>query len=120
MGFTNDTLVWSTWKNPRNIYELYNDNNKSMRLSGLYEYTFRNFYITFIKVEEKNDDDLKFLEEEYNKDIKSIKNSYTGKFKGKNVIFLQLEGMDNWLITKKDTPTLYNMINNSINFTNHY
>ncbi len=120
LGFTNDTLVWSTWKNPRNIYELYNDNNKSMRLSGLYEYTFRNFYITFIKVEEKNDDDLKFLEEEYNKDIKSIKNSYTGKFKGKNVIFLQLEGMDNWLITKQDTPTLYNMLNNSINFTNHY
>jgi len=34
-----------------------------MRLSGLYEYTFRNFYITFIKVEEKNDDDLKFLED---------------------------------------------------------
>ena len=120
LGFSNDDLVWNTWKNPRNIYELYNDNNKSLRLSGLYEYTFRNFYVTFIKREEKNDDDLKFLEDIYNKEVKSIKNSYTGKFKGKNVIFLQLEGMDNWLITKKDTPTLYNMINNSINFTNHY
>ncbi len=62
LGFTKDTLVWSTWKNPRNIYELYNDNNKSMRLSGLYEYTFRNFNITNIKVEEKNDYNLKFIE----------------------------------------------------------
>ncbi len=50
----------------------------------------------------------------------SNKNKYTGKFKGNNIIFLQLEGIDKWLVTEEDTPTLYNMMNHSYNFTNHY
>ena len=41
-------------------------------------------------------------------------------FKNKNLIFVQLEGTDNWLINESDTPTLYNMMQNSFNFTNHY
>ena len=31
-----------------------------------------------------------------------------------------MEGIDKWLITEEDTPTLYNMMNHSYNFTNHY
>ena len=99
----------------------FNDNNKSMMVSGIYEYSVRNFYITFIKAKKTdNEEDITFLKEEYNKEEENYQTSYTGKFKDKNVIFLQLEGTDNWLITKEDTPTLYNMMNNSINFTNHY
>ena len=41
-------LEWNAWKNKRNIYNSFNDNNKSMSIAGLYEYTFRNFYITYI------------------------------------------------------------------------
>ncbi len=44
-------------------------------------------------------------------------NSYTGLFKDKNVIFLQLEGMDTWLLSKENTPNLYNLLNHSIKFT---
>ena len=92
-----------------------------MMVSGIYEYSVRNFYITFIKAKKTdNEEDITFLKEEYNKEEENYQTSYTGKFKDKNVIFLQLEGTDNWLITKEDTPTLYNMMNNSINFTNHY
>lgn len=120
LGRANNTLVWSTWKNPRNVYDLYNDHNKSMRVSGLYEYTFRNFYVTFLRKEKTNEEELKELKEIYSKEITKSKNSYTGKYKNKNVIFLQLEGIDNWLLNKDDTPTLYSMLNNSINFKNHY
>ena len=121
LGKPNDSLTWSTWRNPRNIYINFNDNNKSMMVSGIYEYSVRNFYITFIKAKKTdNEEDITFLKEEYNKEEENYQTSYTGKFKDKNVIFLQLEGTDNWLITKEDTPTLYNMMNNSINFTNHY
>ncbi len=120
LGKANENLVWSTWKNPRNIYNLYNDANKSMKVSGLYEYTFRNFYVTYLRVQKENEEDLKFLKEAYSSEEKSVKNKYTSKFEGKNLIFLQLEGIDNWLITKDDTPTLYNMMRNSINFTDHY
>ena len=121
LGKANAALNWSTWRNPRNIYINFNDNNKSMRISGIYEYSVRNFYITFIKAKKTtNEEDITFLEEEYSKEEENYQTNYTGKYKDKNLILLQLEGIDNWLITKEDTPTLYKMMNNSINFTNHY
>jgi len=119
LGNANEDLVWSTWKNPRNVYNSFNDNNKSMRVSGIYEYTFRNFYVTYIRNEEVSEEELAYLEEVYAVD-KKINNKYTGKLKDKNLIFVQLEGIDSWLLTKEDTPTLYNMRSNAINFTNHY
>ena len=120
LGKANEELTWSTWRNPRNIYNSFNDNNKSMKVSGLYEYTVRNFYVTFLKSESTNEKDIEFLQEEYAKEKETNKNKYTGKYKNNNLIIVQLEGIDSWLINKNDTPTLYNMMKNSINFTNHY
>ena len=121
LGKANDNLDWSTWRNPRNIYINFNDNNKSMMISGIYEYSVRNFYITFIKAKKTtNEEDITFLKEEYSKEEESYNTKYTGKYKDKNLIILQLEGTDNWLITEEETPTLYNMMKDSINFTNHF
>lgn len=120
LGKANSTLTWSSWKNPRNIYISFNDNNKSMKVSGLEEYTIRNFYVTFIKTEkDENTEDINFLEMTY-ADSQKSNNKYTGMFKGKNLIFVQLEGLDNWLLTKENTPTLYKLMNEGINFNNHY
>ena len=120
LGKANEELTWSTWRNPRNIYNSFNDNNKAINVSGLYEYTARNFYVTFLKKESTNEKDIEFLKEEYAKEKEVNKNKYTGKYKDNNLIIVQLEGLDSWLINKNDTPTLYNMMKNSINFTNHY
>ncbi len=120
LGKANEELTWSTWRNPRNIYNSFNDNNKAIKVSGLYEYTTRNFYVTFLKKESTNEKDIEFLKEEYSKEKETNKNKYTGKYKDNNLIIVQLEGLDSWLINKNDTPTLYSMMNNSINFTNHY
>ena len=68
----------------------------------------------------ENEEELSFLSEEYSKEEIYETNKYTGKYKDNNLIIIQLEGIDDWLITEKDTPTLYKMMNNSINFTNHY
>ena len=121
LGKANEELTWSTWRNPRNIYISFNDNNKSLKVSGLYEYTARGFYMIFLKSKQTvNEQDIAFLKEEYSKENDKKKNRYTGKQKGNNLIIVQLEGVDSWLINKNDTPTLYNMMRNSINFTNHY
>ena len=121
LGNANDELTWSTWRNPRNIYINFNDNNKSMMISGIYEYSVRNFYITFIKAKKTtNEEELMFLEEEYSIEEENHLNNFTGKYRDKNLIIIQLEGTDDWLINQEDTPTLYNMMNNSLNFSNHY
>jgi len=120
LGKANEELTWSSWRNPRNIYISFNDSNKSIKVSGLYEYTVRNFYVTYLKTEEEeNEEDEQFLNIAFS-DYGEYKNKYTGIFKEKNLIFVQLEGTDNWLINEKDTPTLYHMMKNSFNFTNHY
>ena len=120
LGKANQELSWSTWSNPKNIYLSFNDNNKSIQVAGLYEYTFRNYYITFLKTKAEEDaEDVEFLNQAY-AEKKKTNNKYTGIFKDKNLILIQLEGIDNWLITKEHTPTLYKLLNTGINFNNHY
>lgn len=120
-GKAYSTLTWDSFKNPANVYKEFSDSNKCMKISGLYEYSVRNFYVTYLRPEEKiSDEDEKFLSDIYNGEDKKTNNNYTGLFKGKNVIFLQLEGMDNWLLNEENTPNLYNLQKHSINFTDHY
>lgn len=120
LGKANKELNWSSWKNPRNIYKSFNDNNKSFQISGLYEYTTRNFYVTFLKTKkQENSEDIEFLNTAFTYK-QNTKNKYTGKLKGNNLIFIQLEGIDNWLVTKDIMPNLYKLMNESINFENHY
>ena len=120
LGKANSELTWSSWRNPRNIYNSFNDNNKSLKVSGLFEYSVRNFYVTFLKTaKEEKAEDIEFLNMAFD-DKEQQKNKYTGIFKDKNLIFIQLEGLDNWLLTETDTPTLFNMQNNSFNFNNHF
>ena len=120
LGKANEDLTWSSWKNPRNIYILFNDNNKSMKITGLFEYTARNFYITYLKKQEElTQEDIDFLAQAF-EDSEAVKNANTGIFKDKNLVIIQLEGMDSWIINKNDTPTLYSMMNSGYNFTNHY
>ena len=122
LGSANFELTWDTWRNPRNVYNNFNDSNKCMSLAGLYEYTVRDFYITYIKpAPKKSETESKFLSEVFDStNTKVHKNKYTGKFKNKNVIFIQMEGIDSWLFTKENMPTTYGLLKNSINFTNHY
>ena len=119
-GPANNDLSWNTWRNVKNIYISFNDNNKSMRVAGLYEYTLRNFYITYLKeTEVKNDTEENFLTDIF-KENEEYKNEYTAYFKDKNLILLQMEGIDDWLLKENIMPNLYSLKKNSINFNNHY
>lgn len=121
LGPKNSELKWNTFKNPRNIYDDFSDSNKCMKVTGLYEYTVRNIYVTFFKPEEIiSADDKGFLDEIYSAENTAAENIYTGIFEGKNLIFLQLEGIDDWLLTEETMPNLYELRNHSINFKDHY
>ena len=95
-----------------------------MKIVGFYKFIQMDFFKEylnfkfFIRKEEK--EELEFLENIY-KDIRMhSENEYTGIFKDKNAIFLQLESMDDWLLNEKNTPTLHSLMNNSFVFTEHY
>jgi len=120
-GCANSGLKWDSWRNPRNVYNQFSDSNKSIKISGLFEYTFRDAYKNLFKKPVKiTPEDETFLENLYEDETHHEKNPYTGIFEGKNVIFVQLEGLDSWLLNKEDTPTLYSMMDESIVFPEHY
>jgi phosphoglycerol transferase MdoB-like AlkP superfamily enzyme len=48
------------------------------------------------------------------------KNSYTGKYKGYNLIFITAESFSPYAVRKDLTPTLYKMVHEGFNFTNFY
>ena len=48
------------------------------------------------------------------------KNKYTGKFRGKNLIFILAEGFNEVAVDEERTPTLYKMVNSGFVFKNFY
>ncbi len=121
LGTANSSLEWDTWRNPRNVYDNFSDSNKNIKICGLYEYSIRDFYVTFLKSKDQVDpEEIEFLQDQYSQKTRHLPNNYTGLFEGKNVIFVQMEGIDSWLLNETDMPTLYNMCMNSIYFNNHY
>ncbi|MBR6515049.1 MAG: sulfatase-like hydrolase/transferase [Clostridia bacterium] len=120
-GRMNDTLKWDSWRNPANVYRSFNDSNKNIKVSGFYEYCVRDFFTSVFESEsEMTPEDEKALEEMFASSTPHKENEYTGIFEGENVIFLQLEGIDDWLLTEEDMPNLYGMQQSSISFTQHY
>lgn len=120
-GTANKTHAWDTWRNPRNIYQNFNDYNKCIKVCGLYQYTFRDLVKSLESTEvQQNSEEMAFLEKIHEEAIPHEKNSFTGIFENKNIIFLQLEGIDNWILNPQDMPETYALLKNSINFTNHY
>ena len=112
--------AWEVWDKPTLVYSKFADSNKSLNIAGLYQYTFKSIYKTFLNknkvLPEKEAIVDKFFAE------RSIKkaNEMTGILKDKNIIFVLMESIDDWMINDKYMPTVKYMMESGINFTNHY
>ncbi len=63
---------------------------------------------------------IKQMHEYFNSVTPTIKNDYTGMFKGKNLIVFVAEAFSPIAINEKYTPTLYKLYNEGFKFTNFY
>lgn len=110
--------------NPRNIFKECTHPNKCMKIAGFYKYIEKDFFKTYLNfkilLRKSEKEELNFLKNIYKYIKIHDKNEYTGRFKDKNIILIQMEGMDDWLLNEKNTPTLYSLKNNSFDFTEHY
>lgn len=102
------------------IFNKFEERYLCLKIGGFYEYILRDITTPAVKIDENiSEEDKQFLDSQFKVEI-NAQNEYTGIFKNKNVIFLQLEGVDSWLLTQEDTPNLYKLKQNSIDFQNHY
>lgn len=64
--------------------------------------------------------DVKSIHEYFKNISPTEQNSYTGMFKGKNLIVIVAESLSPMAINEKYTPTLYKLYNEGFQFTNFY
>jgi phosphoglycerol transferase MdoB-like AlkP superfamily enzyme len=101
------------------------DAKKVYNICGIYHLTARDVWFNGIyphtpaykKYLERQKDELSayFAERGEKQD-----NPMTGAFAGKNVVLVLMESMDDWMITQEDTPTLYQLMGEGVNFTDFY
>lgn len=113
-----------TFDDPRLEYERFSNANYDLELTGMYQYLVKDFSNQlslqisrrwFVDTETIGQLDAYFAEK-----APHSNNDWTGIFAGKNLIVIQLETIDDWMITAEDLPTLYRMMHEGINFSNFY
>ena len=112
--------AWEVWERPVLVYKNFVDANKSLNVCGFYQYTFKSIYRMLFNTPTYTKKDINECDVYFDAKEKIPNNEMTGILKDKNVIFVLMESMDDWLITEKYTPTIKYMMDNGINFANHY
>ncbi len=121
LGEPIDKLMGGGWNYMRNVYDDYDEPRNSLQVSGFYEYTIRDLKLSFFVIKKINPEDIAYLDSYFANDLKTVSdNKYKGMFKNKNLILILMESIDDWIVTEQTMPTLYNMMNSGINFTNHF
>ncbi len=112
---------WDSWSKPRVVYEQFNDANKCMDISGIYHFAIRDTYKTYFQSSKYSSEDFDRADRYFaGKASASTPNEYTDALKGKNLIAIMLEGVDDWMISERYTPVMKYMMDNGINFSRYY
>ncbi len=105
------------------VYENFNDPNRAIMLCGLYQYTFRDLYrslgIADWLKDEQNEEQYEQIDA-YVAQKQTGDNEMTGLFAGKNLILIQLEAIDSWMLTEEYMPNLWAIKQGSLDFTQHF
>lgn len=118
---SDDKFAYYAYEYEYTFYEELSDPIKTLELTGLYHYTFLNIYEYFQSHAGSNKDELAQINEYLIENtIVKEENDYTGLFKNKNLILIQVESLETFNITKNVMPTLYTLMNTGWSFTNYY
>lgn len=118
-----DTVIWENTPEDAAAaaYQDYNDTTNALMVSGLYQYTVRDIWMLLAPAgtmdqEEREEVDAYIAGYEAAK----TDNEYTGLLAGKNLIMVQLEAIDTWMLSEAYMPNLWNLKQESLSFANHY
>ena len=113
-----DTMIWDMGSVPATVYENFTDTRSSLSLLGLYHYTFRDIQLVIFP----GGGSLTAEEEAEVVDFAAHRghesNTMSGLLAGKNLILIQLEAIDTWMVDYM--PNLKAVKEQSVVFSNHY
>ncbi len=129
--FLRDLDVWGTRSeyaqssSYRATYNTMYDAKNVYDICGIYQLTFRDvwkheIYPLTPAYRKALEEQTTFINDYFDKRGDHTDNEMTGIFAGKNVVMVLMESMDDWMITPEDTPTVYRLMEQGINFTDFY
>lgn len=115
------TMWWGDSYNPNaepTLYKEFSDPNRCCMMTGLYQYTFRNFLVSFGFGEDH--EAVERLNAYYETREVSGENDRTDTLADKNFMMVMMESIDTWLVTPEIMPNLYALSQEGVNFENFY
>lgn len=112
-------LVWDQHTNPSFLYDNFSDDQANMNMLGLYHYTFRDVQNIVTAGGSITDEEREALSQ-WIAGRTHAENDMTGIFEGRNLMLIQLESIDTWMLTEDYMPNLYALKQDSLSFANHY
>ena len=129
--FLRDNDVWGTHSeygqssSYRATYTTMYEPKPVYNITGIYQLTLRDLWVNelypltpayrkVVKQQTQQIDDF------FEKRGESASNAMTGILKGKDVVLVLMESIDDWMITAEDTPVLKQLMEQGIQFTNFY
>ena len=118
-----DTVIWSKEEEnlPATTYQEFTDTTNALKVCGLYQYTVRDLVLKIFPAGSLSDEERQEITDYINEYQPGQKeNKYTGLFEGKNLIMVQLEAIDTWMLDPDYMPNLAKLKSESICMTHHY
>lgn len=112
-------LVWDQHTDPSFLYDNFSDDQANMNMLGLYQYTFRDVQNIVTAGGNITDEERQALES-WLAERSHADNEMSGRYEGKNLMLIQLESIDTWMLTEDYMPNLYALKQDSLSFVNHY
>lgn len=118
LGKSSDVVIWDQNEDPAFLYEDFSDSRACLSMLGLYQYTFRDLQLLLPRGSSLSDSERAEIAE-YAASRAHTDNGMTALFAGKNLILVQLEAIDTWML-EDYMPNLRAVKEQSIVFANHY
>ena len=113
-----DTMIWDMAGDSAVVYENFTDTRSAMDLLGIYQYTFRDLQLVLSPGgSDLTEEELEEIDS-YAQSRPHQDNEMTGLLAGKNLILVQLEAIDTWMVDYM--PNLQAVKEESVVFSNHY
>lgn len=109
-----------TFNDPALEYKRFSNANYDLELAGMYQYLAKDIINQISGVLFVNSEAIESIDTFFAAKNPHTENDMSGIFVGKNLIVIQMETIDDWMITEKDMPALYYLMSEGINFANLY
>ncbi len=114
-----ESTDWDTWKSVGYEYHEFTSPVYDMAITGPYQFVARDAFLFMLPVPDKEE---KYAEINafFEKRPAHQDNDMTGLFRGKNLIMVQLESIDDFVLNEANTPTLARLQKEGICFSEFY